>query len=120
MWKNFLLVAAGGAMGSMLRYSFSVLASYLQWSALAATFASNILGSALIGFIMSVCNNNSLFLLGTVGVCGGFTTFSTFSAQTFAYLQAGQYDWALGYAVFSIVTCVLAVGAGMYIGKLFL
>ena len=119
MWKNFLIVGAGGAIGSMIRYGFSVLSAYLQWSALAATFASNILGSALIGFIMAICGNNSLFLFGTVGICGGFTTFSTFSAQTFAYLEAGQYDWALGYAVFSIVSCVLSVGVGLYLGKLF-
>ena len=118
MVKDFLCVAMGGALGSMIRYGISMLGAYLQWSSVGATFASNVLGSLLMGVVLVLCANNSLFLFATVGLCGGFTTFSTFSAQTLTYIEAGNYPWAIGYALFSVVTCVVAVAVGAYLAKL--
>ena len=119
MIKEFFSVAVGGALGSMIRYSISMLGAYFGWSSVGATFASNVLGSLLMGILLTVCANNSLFLFATVGLCGGFTTFSTFSAQTLTYVQTGQYLWAIGYALFSVITCVVAVAVGMYVAKVF-
>ena len=118
MLKDFLCVALGGALGSMLRYGISVLGAYFQWSSVGATFTANVLGSLLMGLVLILCANNSLFLFATVGLCGGFTTFSTFSAQTLTYFEAGNYVWGIGYALFSVMTCVVAVAVGAYLAKL--
>lgn len=118
MLKDFLCVAVGGAVGSTLRYGITMLAAYLQCTSTAATLATNILGSALMGFILIITTNDSIFLLTTVGLCGGFTTFSTFSAQTLTMWESGQYGWAIGYALLSVVSSVLAVAAGAFLGKM--
>ena len=118
MLKNFIWVAIGGGIGSMIRYAISVMGAYFQWAPVGATFAANILGSFLMGLVLVLCANNSWFLFATVGVCGGFTTFSTFSAQTLSFLEGGQYGWAIGYALISVFTCVASVGAGAYFGKM--
>ena len=99
MIKNFLLVGLGGGIGSMLRYASSLLipSRFFPWS----TFAVNITGSFIIGIILALSmrdevfmNNWKLFL--ATGICGGFTTFSSFSAEVVALLQRAQYLWAAG------------------------
>ena len=115
--KEYLLVALGGALGSMLRYTISALALMLNATSLAATFVANVCGAFLIGLIMSTVTNSSLVLFGTVGVCGGFTTFSTFSVQTLQLFQSGQYGLALGYALASVVSCMIFVYLGMSLGR---
>lgn len=113
MIKNILLVAAGGALGSAGRYGLTLLASQLQLRAEWATFAANVLGSLLIGLFL--CGPKSeYFLFYTVGICGGFTTFSTFSAQSLRLLHDGQYAWALLYIVGNIAVSLAMVALGWY------
>ena len=94
MIKNFLLVALGGALGSVLRYLFSLLIkhNYLPLS----TFAVNIIGSFFIGLVMGYASNHHegfgewrLFL--ATGICGGFTTFSSFSWENINLMEHGRY-----------------------------
>ena len=92
MIKEFLLVGAGGALGSMLRYAGNLL--YNNKSFPATTFLINIIGSFVIGIVIgySIKNNSSvnwkLFL--ATGICGGFTTFSAFSFENLSLLQEGK------------------------------
>ena len=120
MTKELLAVALGGAFGRILRYGFSVCAAALSLSGLYATMAANVCGSFLIGLFMAVCSQGTpIYLLTTVGLCGGFTTFSTFSAQTLQLLQAGEWLAGLGYALLSVCCCVVCVVMGQWTGRLF-
>lgn len=112
MFKNLLIVGMGGALGSMLRYGISLVASAMAWSPLWGTLCANVLGSMLIGAAMGACSQGSWQLFLTVGVCGGFTTFSTFSSQSLSLLEQGRMGLALLYVVGSIVSCMAAVWLG--------
>lgn len=114
--KECLFVGAGGFVGSIARYGLSVLANTLAVSHLWGTMAANILGSLLIGFIMAL-SKGDVYLFAAVGFCGGFTTFSTFSAQVLEQFRNGHYSMALIYVFASVAICVLSVAAGLYIGK---
>jgi len=112
MIRNLLLVALGGALGSMTRYGVSLLAAMLTWNPLWGTLTANVAGSFLIGIGMAACHNSAWQLMLTVGICGGFTTFSTFSLQSLSMLQDGRYGTALLYMAGSITLCLGAVMLG--------
>ena len=116
MIKNLLLVAAGGSIGAVLRY----------WIYLAlkpqpfpyATLMINITGSFLLGIIMALSiketnilrESYKLFL--ATGICGGFTTFSTFSYENIYLLQEGKYNLAFIYILASVVAGITAAWLG--------
>lgn len=118
-----LLVGLGGGIGSMLRYSFSVLfnkfsTTLFPWP----TFIVNILGSFLIGLLFSFLSRNlitspDLKLLLIAGFCGGFTTFSAFSIEGLTLLNDGNTSIALLYILGSVLFGLLAVWIGVTIGK---
>ena len=114
---NFLMVGLGGAAGSMLRYGMTLLCSALSLSGNVATFAVNILGSFLIGLFTGCCREGSLLLLLTVGICGGFTTFSTFSMQNVRMLQEGRIGTALIYILATIIVCIAMAWLGYRLGQ---
>ena len=109
---NFLMVGLGGAAGSMLRYGMTLLCSALNLSGNVATFVVNIFGSFLIGLFSGCCREGSLLLLLTVGLCGGFTTFSTFSFQNVRMLQEGRIGAASIYIVVTVIVCVAMAWLG--------
>lgn len=113
---NFLLVGLGGALGSMLRYAVTLLCAALNFSGNIATFGVNILGSLLIGLITGCCKDSSLILMLTVGLCGGFTTFSTFSMQNVRLLQDGKIGMAAIYIIATVVACIVMAWMGYKIG----
>lgn len=115
MLKNFILVALGGAAGSVLRYTFYVLINTKNFPY--ATFFVNILGSFVIGLVLAsslkdehFLNNWKLFL--ATGICGGFTTFSAFSLENLSLLQSEKYYAALFYIIASIVLGITAAWLG--------
>jgi fluoride exporter len=115
MFKNFLLVGLGGAIGSMLRYAFYLVITVKQFPL--ATFAVNIIGSFIIGVVLTISlkddlilNNWKLFL--ATGICGGFTTFSAFSMENITLLQNEKYFIALVYIISSIVLGIVAAWLG--------
>lgn len=114
---NFIWVAIGGALGSVMRYACSLGVAHYAWHPTLATLLVNVLGSLLIGVLMGMNVKGAWQQLGTVGFCGGFTTFSTFSAQTLAWLQKGEWAQAGGYVGVTLVVCLLATWMGLLIGQ---
>lgn len=114
---NFLVVGLGGAAGSMLRYGVTLLGSSLNLSGNVATFAVNIFGSFLIGLLTGCCKEGTLLLLLTVGLCGGFTTFSTFSMQNVRMLQDGKIGMAAVYIISTVAVCILMAWLGYRLGQ---
>ncbi len=121
MIKDFLYVAAGGALGSVLRYGVSCLlgqARGFPWG----TFTVNLLGSFLIGVFFGYMAKNPNLGSGTVlflsvGFCGGFTTFSTFSKEGLQLLQVGNYLMLLLYLAGSVILGIALAALGYFLAK---
>lgn len=117
LW-DCLFVGCGGFVGAVLRY----LCGCLRVDGVpfpVITLGINVVGSFAIMFFAgalarAVPFDGHLMLFLRVGLCGGFTTFSTFSAETLALLEQGAVGTALLYALISLVLCVLAA----YLGEL--
>lgn len=116
MFKDIIWVGIGGACGSILRYGLTLLAGALALPTTLATFTTNSLGSLLIGFFMATCDKGSWYLFATIGLCGGFTTFSTFSAQAVNFLQNDKYGMSMLYIFGSVVVCLFSVLLGLWLG----
>ena len=118
MIRNLLLVALGGAIGSVLRYMLSSINTSFPWG----TFAVNILGSLLIGLLVGLVSKGVLSpemkLLMVTGFCGGFTTFSTFANESFGMMKVGDVLLMALYVGVSVVIGILAVWGGMALSNI--
>lgn len=113
---NFIFVALGGAAGAMGRYAVSLLPVRTEFPAL--TFVTNILGAFLIGFISGMTEsrkkvNPHEVLFWKTGVCGGFTTFSTFSLESYTLLHNKKFIMGSAYMLLSVICCL----AGVLLGR---
>lgn len=117
MIKNFLAVGAGGALGAMLRYGMTILGIHLDWSSNLSTFLVNAAGSFVMGLLLSSFEQGTWIMMATVGICGGFTTFSTFSIQSVTLLQEGKWGSAALYIFGSLLVCVLMAWLGCIVGQ---
>lgn len=118
-------VAAGAALGGVARYGLSGLIARgfgetFPWG----TLIVNVVGSFLIGVIAVVTGPDGRLLVGTaarqfmmVGVLGGFTTFSSFSLQTLTLIQDGEWLYAAGNVLSSVLLCLIAVWLGAVAGN---
>jgi CrcB protein len=125
----YLWVALGGALGSVARYALGgFLAEKVGVSFPWGTLAVNVSGSFLIGILAGVTLPEgrldpsartfaTQFLM--IGVCGGYTTFSSFSLQTLNLLRDREWLYAGGNVVLSVVLCMVAVWLGWMIGTTF-
>lgn len=127
--KDFLYIFIGGGTGSVLRYIISMLWSHFSlhprfeevvfpW----ATFIANLLGCLLIGVFYQYCERWELSietrLLLTTGLCGGFTTFSTFSYEGMALINAGHYSTYAIYVSLSVILGLFMTALPMVFGKI--
>jgi fluoride exporter len=116
-----IAVAGGGAIGSVARYVIGVLLLRAGNGFPLSTLLINVAGSFLIGLFARLFDapdhHPVLRVALTVGICGGFTTFSTFSADTVTLLQQGKAGRAALYVAASLVAGVLATFAGLMVGR---
>lgn len=121
---SVLMVALGGAVGAVLRYLLGLIPVKEITPFPFITLSINVLGALLIGGIAAYSSkhsvNDSLMLFLKIGLCGGFTTFSTFSLETAQLVKSGSIFTAVTYAVLSAVLCICAVFAAEFVtSKLF-
>ncbi|MCT3744680.1 fluoride efflux transporter CrcB [Elizabethkingia anophelis] len=119
MKYSLFLIGLGGAIGSICRYLLQMLIRK-QWATTfpLGTFAINILGCFIIGILYGLTTKNTgipeewrLFLI--VGVCGGFTTFSSYSYESIMLLRNGDYLYFFAYVILSVAIGLLATFLGM-------
>ena len=114
----YACVGAGGVLGSVARYLVALLIPPASGFPFATLFV-NVTGSFIIGFYSALAGPDGRLLAGTrqrqfvmTGFCGGYTTFSAFSLETFRLLHGGMTRMALSYIAVSVVTWLLAVWFG--------
>ncbi len=120
MTYNFLQVALGGAIGASARYGVNLLAVRLVPGLPLGTLAVNVLGCLAMGLLTAMLmlrGGQHLAPLLLTGVLGGFTTFSAFALDAAALWEQGRGALALGYVLGSVVLSLLAVLAGLSIGR---
>ena len=119
---KILLVAIGSGLGGVLRYLVPCwigAAKGFPW----ATLTVNVVGSLLIGLLSGLLARHggssaeSIRAFAVVGFCGGFTTFSTFSNETFSLIESSQWLSAVAYVSLSILAGLTAVFLGCWISK---
>lgn len=111
---NWIAIFLGGGFGSLCRYN---LGKYIESSSFPiATLVANGLACFFLGLVTGYSNRYEWSapwkLLAATGFCGGFSTFSTFSGETFVLVEKGEYWGALGYVFISLVIGII----GLYIG----
>lgn len=120
--KSLLFIFLGGGTGSVLRYLLTISiyrlgATNFPWG----TFAVNMLGCILIGVFYTVTSrmhvSNEIRLMLTIGLCGGFTTFSTFSNESLQLLKSGCYPAFFAYVIGSVVMGILGVMLGVWMSE---
>ena len=127
--RELLLVFLGGGLGSMLRYVIKLLQNHLALNPLSTlgqtvfpwpTMVANVLGCLLIGIFYSVSGRTSMSpemrLFLTTGLCGGFTTFSTFSSEGIDLLRTGHPGLFAAYFVLTLALGLGAVLLGAWLG----
>ena len=120
----YLLVAMGGALGSIARFWASgVVSNHFIKFPWFGTLAVNVTGSFVIGFFGALTSEDSgsrnritIIQFVMYGICGGYTTFSSFSLQTFNLLRDGEWLYAGGNVLLSVVLCMVAVWLGWLAG----
>ncbi len=108
---NALLVFLGGGTGSVLRFLFSWLFSKTSLPLPFATLSSNLFSCLLFALLLSgyesrqhIPDSYKSFIL--IGICGGLSTFSTFSFETFEMIKLGMTGWAIANILISCVLCI--------------
>ena len=118
MIRNLLLVALGGAGGSVLRYLLSNINTSFPWGTLTVNVLGSLLIGLLVGFVSKGVLSPEMKLLLVTGFCGGFTTFSTFANESFGMMKTGGILLTALYVGASVVIGILAVWGGMMLSNI--
>ena len=113
------MVMLGGVLGSLLRWLVGLLLPQSHGGLPWGTFAANVSGCFVIGFYSALTGPDGRVFVGPlvrqfvmIGICGGYTTFSAFSLETFRFLAAGDYGSAALYLAISLASWLAAVWLG--------
>jgi len=117
--SSFLTVGCGGFVGSMLRYALSLLGQRYSVIFPHGTLWANFLGCLILGVVSALASKTEVLpptarLLLATGLCGGFTTMSTFTYETFKFMEDAEYLYAAGYFALTLVGCMAFFSVGMY------
>ena len=115
----FLVVGAGGFVGSVMRYALSLVGQRASITFPHGTLWSNLLGCLVIGVVTVLAAKTealspTMRLLLATGLCGGFTTMSTFTCEAVRFIQDAEYLYAAGYLFLTLVGCFAFFGLGLY------
>jgi len=123
---NFFLVFIGGGLGSLARYGTGFITKKIfDMNFPYGTFISNLISCFILGALVEwlalrASHQEPYRLLIAVGFCGGFSTFSSFTLETFEMVRTGNYVTAAFYILISIFICMLALTGGAFTSRLFL
>ena len=120
MLKEIVAVFIGGGIGSVLRFLLNKIEIVSENNYPYSTFISNVVGCFILGlvlgyFIKNGSNNSTLFVFLTVGLCGGFTTFSSFSNENLQLIQNGH---ILSFLIYTLLSLILGI-MFVYFGTIF-
>jgi CrcB protein len=118
MWLSILAIFFGAGLGALLRAGFNFLTVSAASIIPLGTLLSNMVGGYLVGLAVAFFGNNPQLspewrLLVVTGFLGGLTTFSSFSAEVVAFIQRGEFTWALGTAMLHLVGSLLLTFLGI-------
>ena len=117
---RILIIFLGGGMGSLSRYSMAKLIDYKVLNFPLATLLSNVFACLILGYFLGlelkngIADNTKLMVI--TGFCGGFSTFSTFSAESVKLLSEGQFTLAAINILANLISCFLFIFIGMKLG----
>ncbi len=120
MYLQALAVFVGGGLGSLLRWSIALstkhyMGAFPMHTLIANFLASLILGLSIAYFAGFIEKPPFWYPFLAVGFCGGFSTFSTFSSETFQLLNSGELMYALLNIFISVATCLIAIALGFWL-----
>lgn len=118
MWLSILAIFFGAGLGALLRAGFNVLTVGAAAVIPLGTLISNLVGGYLVGLAVAFFGNNPQLspewrLLVVTGFLGGLTTFSSFSAEVIAFIQRGEFTWALGTALLHLIGSLVLTFLGI-------
>jgi CrcB protein len=121
--RDLLFVFVGGGLGSVARFTLGKwVTTFHTQNFPYGTLVVNVLACLVLGFLVGLADQRQLIsapsrLFWTVGFCGGFSTFSTFSAETIQLIQAGFQISSVVYVIGSLIFCLAATLLGLYLGQ---
>lgn len=114
MIRNMLLVALGGAVGSVVRYLVGkMVESSFPWATLLVNIVGSVIIGVLVGLVSRAVLSADMKLMLMTGFCGGLTTFSTFANESLGMMKAGNVALAAVYVAVSVALGILGVWMGM-------
>jgi len=122
---NYIWIFIGGGLGSVARYELGQKISRFAGTGFPfATLGVNIVSCLILGIVLGIfgpkaMQNNSVKLFAAIGFCGGFSTFSAFTAESFELIRTGNYFFAGAYMVLSIAVCLISFWAGWQVTRIF-
>ena len=119
-WMQGLAVAAGGALGSVLRWRLVAWLAALDWPIAPGILVANLVGGLFIGFSIVFFErmpSDGLRLLLVVGVLGGLTTFSSFSGESLSLMIKGQWAVAVMHTLVHVCGALFAAVIGWQVGR---